>query len=50
MKWELGFSREAEKFLNLEKIRSQAIEEIKNVIKRMKTPGSTGNSRQIEKT
>jgi hypothetical protein len=35
MKWEIGFSREAEKFLNLEKIRSQAIEEIKNVIKRM---------------
>ena len=36
MKWEIGFSREAEKFLKLEKIRSQAVEEIKNVIKRMK--------------
>ena len=37
MTWEIGFSREAEKFLKLEKIRSQTIEEIKNVINRMKT-------------
>jgi mRNA interferase RelE/StbE len=36
MKWEIGFSREAEKFLKLEKIRSLAVEEIKNVINRMK--------------
>jgi mRNA interferase RelE/StbE len=36
MTWEIGFSREAEKFLKLEKIRSQAVEEIKNLIKRMK--------------
>jgi hypothetical protein len=30
MTWEIGFSREAEKFLKLENIRSQAVEEIKN--------------------
>lgn len=36
MKWEIGISREAEKFLKRENIRSEAIAEIKNFLKRMK--------------
>ena len=42
MTWEIGFSREAEKFLKLENIRSLAVEEIKNVIKRMKGEATHG--------
>jgi mRNA interferase RelE/StbE len=36
MKWEIGFSREAEKFLKRENIRLEAIAEIKRFLKRMK--------------
>ena len=36
MKWEIGFSREAEKFLKRENIRSEAVAEITKFLKRMK--------------
>jgi mRNA-degrading endonuclease RelE of RelBE toxin-antitoxin system len=36
MKWEIGFSREAEKFLKRENIRPDAIAEIKNFLRRLK--------------
>jgi len=33
MKWEIGFSRDAEKFLKLENLRSESIAEIINFFK-----------------
>ena len=36
MKWEIGFSREAEKFLKRENIRSEAVAEITKFLERMK--------------
>ena len=36
MKWEIGFSREAEKFLKRENIRSEAVAEITKFLKTMK--------------
>jgi mRNA interferase RelE/StbE len=36
MKWEIGFSREAEKFLKRENIRPEAVNEITKFIKRIK--------------
>ena len=36
MKWEIGFSREAEKLLKQENIRSEAVAEITKFLKRMK--------------
>ena len=36
MKWEIGFSRDAEKFLKRENLRSETVAEIINFLKRMK--------------
>jgi len=36
MKWEIGFSRDAEKFLKRENLRSETVSEIINFLKRMK--------------
>ena len=36
MKWEIGFSREAEKFFKRENIRAEAVAEVTKFLKRMK--------------
>jgi len=36
MKWEIGFSRDAEKFLDRENLRQETLAEITNFLKRMK--------------
>jgi mRNA interferase RelE/StbE len=36
MKWEIGFSRDAEKFMKRENLRSETVAEIINFLKRMK--------------
>lgn len=36
MKWEIGFSKEAEKFLKRENLRSETIGEIVNLLKRLR--------------
>jgi hypothetical protein len=36
MKWEIGFSKEAEKFLKRENLRSETIGEIVNFLKRLR--------------
>jgi hypothetical protein len=47
MKWEIGFSREAEKFLKRKSIRPEAVNEIIKFIKRIKEVVSTSKTMPV---